>query len=97
MEQINNKVARYIHLSKKFSKTGQEIFGSAYESNTGGCISLTTRYSQQQDIVVKEKTFAEKIREAAETQAKLAEDYDEYLQLQKDLGNYFSSLNKLTQ
>ena len=99
MEQINNKVERYINLSKKFSKTGQEIFGLAYESNTGVCTSVldfTAVYSQQQSVVVKEKTRAEKIREAAETQAKLAEYYDEYLQLQKELSDYFTSLNKLT-
>ena len=52
-------------------------------------------YTTQQETV-KEKSRAEKIREQSEIKAKLAEDYDEYLQLQKELGDYFTSLNKLT-
>ena len=99
MEQIINKVERYIQLSKKFQKAEVDIFGNSDNSNIliGTTIEYTlTGYSQQQNVVIKEKTRAEKIRETAEIIAKLAEDYDEYLQLQKDLGDYFSSLNKLT-
>jgi len=98
MEQLNNKVERYIILSKQFQKPSSDIFGK--ESLQNISIGYTTcegsisyRVTTEQ---VKEKSRAEKIRENAEIQAKLAEDYDEYLQLQKDLGNYYSSLNKLT-
>ena len=68
MEQISNKVERYIQLSKKFQKTAVDIFCSDCEPNTisfmasGNCV---TGYYQQ-DVIVKEKTRAEKIRETAE-------------------------------
>ena len=40
---------------------------------------------------------AEEIRAKAEIQAKLSDDYDEYISLQKDLREYFKISNKLTQ
>lgn len=106
MEKVNKKVERYIQLSKQFEKTSKDIFGEEINSNfifTGSSVyhgisnyDISTGYTQHQESV-KEKSRAEKIREQSEIKAKLAEDYDEYLQLQKELGDYFTSLNKLTQ
>lgn len=99
MEKVNKKVERYIQLSKHFEKSSEEIFGKETLSNVItfsegflGC-GRTISYSEAS----KEKSRAEKIREQSEIKAKIAEDYDEYLQLQKELGDYFTSLNKLTQ
>ena len=106
MEKVNKKVERYIQLSKQFNKTSEDIFGKEVNSNfnfTGSSVyhgvsinDISTGYTQHQESV-KEKSRAEKIREQSEIKAKIAEDYDEYLQLQKELGDYFTSLNKLTQ
>ena len=104
MEQINKKVERYIYLSKQFGKSSSDIFeekvnSNAYEISVGNNNYLTATggftYEIRQEPV-EQKSRAEKIREQSEIKAKLAEDYDEYLQLQKELGNYFTSLNKLT-
>jgi len=105
MEQINKKVERYIKLSKQFGKTSIDIFGKESDSSSDIILGYTTStasyinaigqdYSNKEVLI--DKSRAEKIREAAEIKAKLAEDYDEYLQLQKELGDYFTSLNKLT-
>lgn len=102
MEKVNKKVERYIQLSKQFEKSSKDIFGEEVNNNyvfTGVCngtFVTAVGYTTQQETV-KEKSRAEKIREQSEIKAKLAEDYDEYLQLQKELGDYFTSLNKLTQ
>lgn len=102
MEQINKKVERYIQLSKYFERTSKDIFeedSSRYPfTGVSGTVYLTaTGEIQVNQTGVKEKSRAEKIREQSEIKAKIAEDYDEYLQLQKELGDYFTSLNKLTQ
>ena len=105
MEKVNKKVDRYIQLSKQFEKTSSDIFGQEVNSNfiltgSSNCngtnyYNIATGHIDHQEPV-KGKSRAEKIREQSEIKAKIAEDYDEYLQLQKELGDYFTSLNKLT-
>lgn len=107
MEKLNTKVGRYIELSQKFQKSAEDIFGK--ESVNNNCITFngnqsysvaqsgTGIYLNSQATETKPKTRAEKIREKGETEAKLAEDYDEYLKLQTELGNYFKALNKIEQ
>ena len=102
MEKVNKKVERYIQLSKQFQKSSNDIFGEegtsryTFTAVSGSDYLVATGYTHHQESV-KEKSRAEKIREQSEIKAKIAEDYDEYLQLQKELGDYFTSLNKLTQ
>lgn len=97
MEKVNKKVERYIQLSKQFNKTSEDIFGKEISNflitSTSGVAYLSTTKDNETS---QEKSRAEKIREQSEIKAKIAEDYDEYLQLQKELGDYFTSLNKLT-
>ena len=98
MEKVNKKVERYIQLSKQFNKTSEDIFGKEISNfliaSPSGVAYLSTTKDNEAS---QEKSRAEKIREQSEIKAKIAEDYDEYLQLQKELGDYFTSLNKLTQ
>ena len=107
MEKINKKVERYLQLSKQFEKTSLDIFGQEDDNNiyltATVNVGYTGMYSINQSCIPgsqtteKQKSRAEKIVETAKLKAKVAEDYDEYLQLQKELGDYFTSLNKLTQ
>ena len=98
MEKVNKKVERYIQLSKQFNKTSEDIFGKEISNFLITSTSGVTYLSNTKDNETsQEKSRAEKIREQSEIKAKIAEDYDEYLQLQKELGDYFTSLNKLTQ
>lgn len=101
-DKITIKVERYLELSKKFQKSSGDVFGNeglpsygverdVFTWLGGGNVDITTQEPK------KEKTRAEKILEGAQVKAKLADEYDEYLQLQKDLGDYFTSLNKLKQ
>lgn len=106
MKEINKKVGRYIQLSKQFERSSLDIFGQEENSNliltgSSSCTginyyNIATGHIDHQETV-KGESRAEKIRKQSEIKAKLAEDYDEYLQLQKDLGDYFSLLNKITQ
>lgn len=104
MEKVNKKVERYIQLSKQFQKSSNDIFGEELSNYTFTAVSgsaylattATTGNIEMRQEPVKGKSRAEKIREQSEIKAKLAEDYDEYQQLQKELGDYFTSLNKLT-
>jgi hypothetical protein len=99
MEQINKKIERYIILSKKFQKSTEGIFGEKYSTHNVASAYWVSNPSfidgRVQTETVIEKTRAEKILEEAKLKADLANEYDEYLKLQKDLGEYFTSLNKL--
>jgi hypothetical protein len=101
MSKIDNKVERYIILSKQFEKSSYDLFGADTNSNylisTCTSVILPTGSAQIGTIPLPtEKSRAEKILEKAQTDAKFAEDYEEYKTLQKELGEYFKALNKLT-
>lgn len=102
--KLNTKVERYIELSIKFQKSAEDLFGKESQSNYiihgettiyNSCNSATGYTSNNQNSTPPVKSRAEKIREKAETEAKLAEEYEEYIQLQRDLKQYYNALNKI--
>lgn len=116
--QIQQKVHRFIELSKKFSLEAKDIFEPIknYSNNIitlsgfsdGNTWSVSTNNSVDgrevyidTDGIVKAKddkplSRAESILAEATIQAQLSNDFDEYIELQKDLEEYFTALNKLT-
>ncbi len=97
MEAINKKVERYLILSKQFQKSEKDVFGVEQINNltiNSGYISVGSSISTRSEIP-KEPSRAEKIWNQAYKDAKRASDWDEYLQLQKDLTDYYTSINKL--
>tara|TARA_R110002051_G_C8330317_1_gene436487 strand:- start:45 stop:419 length:375 start_codon:yes stop_codon:yes gene_type:complete len=121
--QIQQKVQRFIELSKKFSLESKDIFepikSSIHTMNIGdlcinGCDSGSYTYTINnssliegrkvyidEDGIVKAKdnkplSRAESILAEATIQAQLSNDFDEYKELQLDLEEYFTALNKLT-
>lgn len=122
---IEIKIKRFLELSKIFSKTEEDLFGSEeieyLNINSTGNLSVSgnatltslyvnTPYSSLQidgrNIVIgrdgilraednKPLTRAEKIILDAKIEAKLSEDYDEYIVLQNNLQEYFKVVDKL--
>jgi len=93
-QEIQNKVERFIELSGKFSKAPEKYSVDYVITGSG---QLTFSSGINLDSVIKQVSAAEKIRAQAEREAKLCEEYDEYLELQKDLSQYFKTVNKLKQ
>lgn len=99
-KEVQQKVERFIELSRQFTKSSVELFGYSNEEVCSGHGQMSLQdvcraigYSYMSEY--KEPTRAEKIRKEAEEKAKLAEEYDEYIQLQTDLSKYFQALNNL--
>lgn len=86
---MEEKILRYLELSKLFEKNEhdifkeKEMFGVTYAS--GGV------YHEGQEL----KTRTQKAKEQAEKSIKLAEDWEEYKELQKNLINYYTAKQKL--
>ena len=100
--KLQNKIARFIELSKKFSKSVVDVFGKEDTSHgwTVGTIAVGSDNSisyQSSPEIVTPPTRAELILEEAEEKATLSNEYDEYISLQNLLGEYFKINNKLTQ
>ena len=97
---MEEKFKRFLELSLRFTKTKSEVLGNYPQSN-----SYTTAI-RSSDICfatlncidsykVTEKSTADLIREEAEKKAVLADEFEEYLELQKNLGEYFRITEKL--
>lgn len=95
---MENKIKRFIELSKEFIVNGKEIYknlsGNPYEGNIsintnssamGGCCSTQTV----------SKTQLETFEENATKMVEKAKRFEEYLTLQTDLSNYYNALTKL--
>lgn len=115
MEQtVLSKVTRFVELSKKFTKSAEEVLDRAdlneerrcYSSNAvyvGADVYLSaakgekTEYRYLNGKVISETPLskAEILLKEAEIQAQLANEYDEYIQLQKDLSEYLQAAEKL--
>jgi hypothetical protein len=95
---LNTKVERYIELSIKFQKSVFDLFGESNDVSyiNGNTISFNNSTGAFYiGTPITDKSRADKIREKAETEAKLAEEYDEYINLQRDLRQYYAALNKI--
>lgn len=92
---MEKQFKRFLELSLKFTKTKSEVLGEfpmeSYSVNFGQISFLSASGGSE----IKQKTTADLIREEAEKKAVLAEEYEEYLELQKNLGDYFQATDKL--
>lgn len=97
MEKLNTKVERYIQLSIQFQKSTSDIFKEDLYSTMGQYVTINdcTSYALSSKHEIKFLSRIEKAKQKAEGDIKLAEDYEEYIQLQQDLKQYYSALNKI--
>lgn len=95
-KEIQNKVQRFVELSKQFSKSEYDLFpqnNGMHQFSTissGTCYGTINVNSNQNEL-----TRTEKLQQELTAKIQKSKDYDEYLGLQKDLSEYFSAVNKL--
>lgn len=105
---IQEKITRFIELSKKFSKQEDEVFTAdeLKPVSFNGCITangcITTSGTMSfitttSDSKVVTPTRSEIIIDQAASRAALSDDFDEFLYLQQELENYFEELNNITE
>lgn len=91
---MEEKILRYLELSKLFEKSEIDLFNNhpttSFQYSGGVTMSVKMSYEEQET-----KPRAQVIRETAEKEAKLAEDWEEYKELQKNLINYYTAKQKL--
>jgi hypothetical protein len=89
---MENKIKRFIELSKEFTIESKEIYGKNDSSiYTAGWTSCAT--GQEQHFI--KPTRLEVFTEEQNKKIAKAERYEEYLTLQTDLSNYYNALIKL--
>lgn len=97
---MDKKIERFLELSFKFSVSKDEMFPEYSLPTYATCYDysrfkdVTTPRENQQEQTP-EKTIAEKIMAEARNKAELAEEFEEYIKLQKELQDYYQALNKL--
>jgi hypothetical protein len=109
-KKLLKKFRRYLELSIKFEKYPQEIFQDIpTKSNNNHCIvysgdaigvnitgmSSGTSLTSTESKNYKVETRAEKIMNAAKENAKLANEYDEYKELQNSLSKFLTAEKQL--
>lgn len=91
---MENKILRFLELSKEFTIDSKEIFEYQQQNDFGigghGYITITSQSKQ-----LNSKTRLELLKEKTEKEVSRAERFEEYLQLQTDLLEYYQALNKL--
>lgn len=99
---IENKFERYLELSLKFKKEVKDIIHDipvirdhAVYITDNGYHTLSNSCCDKEEEKVP-PTRSELILEKAKEQAELSDEYDEFLQLGRDLQDYFKATNKLT-
>lgn len=98
MEKLNTKVQRFLELSKEFTAKSSEVYGdSFYESNyiTINSNGLYTSNIISHGIPVEAPTKLEQFEIAQKEKIEKAKRYEEYLELQTELSNYYTALNKI--
>lgn len=98
---MEDKIKRFIELSKEFTVDGKEIYKDLTNTHYGGvtntnsCFigSSTISYSSSPTSV--NKTQLETFEENVFKMVEKARRYEEYLILQTDLLNYYKALTKL--
>lgn len=93
---MENKIKRFIELSKEFTVKSDDVYGNFMPStytlgvpNMGGC------YVVAQTQSIKAPTILEQFTKAQQDKVEKAERYEEYLTLQTDLSDYYNALTKL--
>lgn len=103
--KLLKKFRRYIKLSKKFEKSESKIFENipVKSKNNINHITITSTGSNYNNAVYStssqegyiEESRADEIINAAKENAELANEYDEYKQLQKNLTEFLNAENRL--
>lgn len=93
---MDKKFLRFIQLSEKFSKNESDLFGEDYKYLSGNTLTLGDGIFWGQtgikDTPIPRTKF---IEEELKNRVQLSKDYDEYLELQRELKKYFESKIKL--
>lgn len=93
---MEDKIKRFIELSREFTVNRQEIYGedNTWYGTTSCGVSGTIRlaYDSDQPTLTSE---LEKFIRNQDKKVKKAERFEEYLTLQTDLSNYYNALTKL--
>lgn len=100
---MEKQFKRFLELSLRFTKTKREALGEFPKELYGSvniCQVVTSENStyfidNSKRVQVKSKSTADLIREEAEKKAVIADEYEEYLELQKNLGDFFQATDKL--
>lgn len=95
---MENKIKRFIELSKEFTVKSSEAYGdfNPYVGNitiNGGCGTYYTINSEEQSK--KQPTKLEQFEIAQKEKIEKAKRYEEYLELQSSLSEYYTVLEKL--
>ena len=110
-KNLEKKMARFVELSIKFSVAEDLIeeiqdlkdlvppsdFSGTILTSTGshGDIWVNSATSPKQEEEPKEKSFRKKVEEGVTKLWKVYEEYQEYVELQNTLNEYFKAANKL--
>lgn len=94
---MENKIKRFIELSKEFTVKSDEVYSNFNPNagfatiNNGGLYYTIDAQAQN----IKLPTRIEQFTKAQQDKVEKAERYEEYLTLQADLSNYYNALTKL--
>ncbi len=84
---MENKIKRFIELSKEFTVGSKEIYGdTAPIYISGSCVNIIHEF---------QPTRLESFTKEQQEKVEKAERYEEYLALQTDLSDYYNALTKL--
>ncbi len=98
--KINEKIKRFVLLSKEFTVSSEEIyegFSPTFSGNltfNSSCSSSNIYYTSSVNTEIP-KTKLEQYKENLEEKINIAERYEEFLELQIELSTYFDSMEKL--
>lgn len=88
---MEEKIKRFVQLSLEFTIRAKEIYPmDSLQSYTSGTIYLST------DNMTPSPSLLERFTKSQKEKIEKAERYEEYLELQKSLSDYYRALNKLT-
>jgi hypothetical protein len=107
MDKIEEKMARFTELSRKFSKKEEDIveiaelkdimedipyIGSVHLTQTTATFGYTT---PQEEEKKENLTLFERVEKGVARRLDTWKEYNEYMELQKTLGDYFKAKAKL--
>lgn len=93
---MEEKIKRFVELSVEFTISSDVIYPTGYNNNTfsisagSGCI-----VTGLQSTFTKEPTRLERFEKFSADKVEKAKRYEEYLELQKDLAEYYKIVDKL--
>lgn len=96
---MDKKIERFLELSFKFSKNAYELFPEYSQPIYNTCTSENSDAVEfllsAMQVKPLQRPVSEKIMIEARNKAELAEEFEEYIKLQKELQDYYQALNKL--